>query len=123
MKKILSLLVVIVILSSCNTSDAKNKYDDLAMCLTSNNAELYGAFWCPHCQKQKKAFGKSFKHINYIECDPRDESGQPELCTEKDIQGFPTWILGDGTRLEGQVDLKELAEKTGCPYPEETNSN
>jgi thiol-disulfide isomerase/thioredoxin len=30
------------------------KYDEFAKCLTDNGAKFYGAFWCPHCQAQKK---------------------------------------------------------------------
>jgi len=49
----------------------KNKpgeYDVLAQCLTDKGVKEYGAYWCPHCQKQKKDFGNSFRKITYIEC-------------------------------------------------------
>ena len=27
---------------------------------------MYGTEWCPHCQDQKRAFGTSFKYVQYI---------------------------------------------------------
>lgn len=45
-----------------------------------------------------------------------------EICTEKKIEGYPTWILADGTRLPVEnaagVTLKTLSEKTSCPLPQ-----
>ena len=29
---------------------------------------MYGAYWCPHCQAQKKVFGESFQYVPYVEC-------------------------------------------------------
>ena len=31
--------------------------DALAQCLTAKGVKMYGAYWCSHCQNQKKAFG------------------------------------------------------------------
>ena len=44
------------------------KLDDFAKCLTQKSVVMYGAYWCPHCQAQKKLFGSSFKYVNYVEC-------------------------------------------------------
>lgn len=69
-----------------------NNYDEFAKCLTEKGAVMYGAEWCTHCKEQKAAFGDSFKYIKYIEC--------PEnilLCTDKGINGYPTWIIGTST--------------------------
>ena len=30
--------------------------DQFALCLGDKGAVFYGAFWCPHCQNQKKMF-------------------------------------------------------------------
>lgn len=45
-----------------------------------------------------------------------------EICAEKKIEGYPTWILADGTVIPVEntagVTLKTLAEKTSCRLPE-----
>jgi len=78
---------------------------------------MYGAYWCPHCANQKASFGKSFKNVNYIECDARGDNAQPELCQAASIQGYPTWIFPDSTRQSGEVPLRTLAVKSGCTLP------
>ena len=55
-----------------------------------------------------------------MECFPNGwQRGAPldAACLNVDITGFPTWILADGTRLEGDKSLKELAEKVGFRAP------
>ena len=93
------------------------KYDELAMCLKEKGAVFYGAFWCPHCQTQKKMFGKSAKLLPYVECSTPDGNGQTQICIDKNIEGYPTWEFADGTRLNGEVSLAALAEKTSCTLP------
>lgn len=84
--------------------------DAFAKCLSGEKgAVMYGAAWCPHCQNEKKRFGTSFQYINYVECPENIK-----LCTEKGITGYPTWILGDGKRLEGEQGLQRLSEESGC---------
>jgi thiol-disulfide isomerase/thioredoxin len=96
------------------------KYDDFAMCLAENGAKFYGAFWCPHCQKQKEMFEFSDK-LPYVECSTPDAKGQLEVCKEAKVESYPTWIFADGTNMTGEVPLQSLAEKTGCTLPLETN--
>ncbi len=129
---LIGLLSILLVLQGCSSA-SKQKYaqediDTLAQCLTENDVVMYGAFWCPHCAKTKKKFGSSFGYINYVECDPKckpDENGvihgacqghegQPELCLERDIEGYDTWILGDGTRAIGEPSLELLDERSGC---------
>jgi glutaredoxin len=88
-------------------------YDALAQCLTEKGVVMYGADWCPHCQNQKKLFGPSFQYVTYIEC-PKE----PKVCLEKNITGYPTWLVADGTRLEGEQSLAKLAEVSGCRVEE-----
>lgn len=94
------------------------KYDVFAQCLKDQGAIFYGAFWCPHCQAQKKMFGSSAKLLPYVECSTLDGKSQVPACTEKNISGYPTWEFADGSRLSGEVPLSQLAEKTGCVLPE-----
>ncbi|MBI4158548.1 MAG: hypothetical protein HY505_02955 [Candidatus Yanofskybacteria bacterium] len=95
--------------------------DSFAQCLTNKSAVMYGADWCPHCQNEKRAFGDSFRLINYVEC-PDD----PNLCLEKEIRGYPTWIFPDpsagpeqsGKKLEGEQGLERLSRESGCSLPD-----
>ncbi len=93
------------------------KLDEFAQCLKEKNAVFYGAFWCPHCQNQKKMFGKSVRLLPYVECSTPDGRGQKEICKEKNIDGYPTWEFSDGSRLNGEISLEKLREKTGCALP------
>ncbi|OHA83697.1 MAG: hypothetical protein A2408_00310 [Candidatus Yonathbacteria bacterium RIFOXYC1_FULL_52_10] len=93
------------------------KLDTFAQCVTDSSAKFYGAFWCPHCQAQKKMFGKSAKLLPYIECSTPDSKGQLAVCKENNVTGYPTWEFADGSRLSGEVSLETLAEKTSCTLP------
>ncbi len=93
------------------------KYDAFAKCLGEKKATFYGAFWCSHCQAQKKEFGSSARLLPYVECSTPDGNGITAVCKEKGIQGYPTWEFADGTRETGELSLERLAEKTGCLLP------
>ncbi len=90
------------------------KYDAVAQCISDSGAKFYGAFWCPHCQATKALFGKSAKLLPYVECSQPNGSGQLPICEEKGIKGYPTWIFTDGSTLNGERTMAELAEKTNC---------
>ena len=94
--------------------------DGFAQCLKDKGAIFYGAFWCPHCQNQKKSFGRSAKLLPYVECSTPDGKGQLTVCTEKGIKSYPTWVFADGSTLNGEVPLETLAEKTACELPTST---
>ena len=93
------------------------KLDSFAKCLKDKDTIFYGAFWCPHCQKQKAMFGNSVKYLPYVECSTPDAKSQLPVCNEKKIENYPTWIFTDGSRLTGEVPLATLAEKTSCTLP------
>jgi thiol-disulfide isomerase/thioredoxin len=69
----------------------------LAEYLAASDVKFYGAYWCPHCQKQKVLF-------------------QRQLCKDKNIQLFPTWVV-NGKSYPGIKDLKEIAAMTGYKGP------
>ena len=92
--------------------------DEFAQCLTDKSAVFYGAFWCPHCQAQKRMFGNSAKLLPYVECSTPDGQGQLQACVDKEIQSYPTWEFADKSRQTGEVPLAQLAEKTGCELPQ-----
>jgi glutaredoxin len=96
------------------TTSSSVSAQTLAQCLTKKGVIMYGAYWCPHCADQKKLFGDNFKLIKYQECDAKGENGSPAKCAAAKIEGYPTWIFPDQSRLEGQQTLQELAKKSNC---------
>lgn len=110
---IIGLLVALAI----RTSRQPGKLDNFARCLKEGGAVFYGAFWCPHCQSQKALFGKSAKFLPYVECSAPDGRGQTAVCKDKKIESYPAWEFKDGSRLNGEISLKQLADKTGCSLP------
>ncbi len=121
MEKIKTLAFVVIaaafLLSSCSDS-LGDRYVGFAQCLSDKSAVMYGAYWCPHCANQKKLFGaEGFSRVSYVECDARGADAKPEICAQKDIKGYPTWIFADGTRLSGEIPLATLGEKTKCALP------
>ena len=96
----------------------KENYDALAQCITDKGVVMYGSFRCGVCAKTRAMFGDSFQYIKEIECHPRGENAQTQLCIEKQISGTPTWVLEpDGVqqkRATGFLSTKELHEFAGC---------
>src|SRR3989344_6281233 len=111
MVAIISLLVYV--------SRLPGKYDGFARCIKDSGAKFYGAFWCSHCQTQKRAFGKSAKYLPYVECSTPDGQGQLSECSESGVQSHPTWQYPDGTRESGEITFERLAEKTSCVLPKD----
>jgi glutaredoxin len=81
--------------------------------LAASDVKFYGAYWCAHCQKQKSLFGATAAaKLPYIECAADGENSQRQLCKDKNIQMFPTWVI-KGKYYPGTRDLKEIATMTG----------
>lgn len=114
---VLLAIFVVVFQFTGNAVAGGGEYDEFAQCVTASGAKMYGAYWCPHCINQKEEFGKSVGFIDYIECDPRGDGANPSACTAAGIDGYPTWVFGDGTKRPGEVPLPELALRTGCELP------
>ncbi len=118
-KKLIYIIIFIVVIISIlgffnNKNKIPGKLDSFAQCISDSGAKFYGAFWCPHCNDQKKAFGSSVKYLPYIECSSLDTKSQLQICKDNKIEGYPTWEFKDGSRLSGEVQLKTLADKTNC---------
>ncbi len=102
------------------------KYDDFAKCIASpeKGVTFFGAFWCPHCQTQKKRFGSSQKYLPYVECSTVDGRSQLQVCKDVGITTYPTWEFATGTvatstyRIVGEIELTDLAERTQCQLPQ-----
>lgn len=116
-----SLVIVVVILTSVAVFTNKksavdaDKVDQFAQCISDSNAKFYGAFWCSHCQNQKKLFNSS-KNLPYVECSNPDGS-TTEVCQNENIEAFPTWKFADGSQILGELSFEALSEKTSCPLP------
>lgn len=118
---IVALIIIVVglgLLTNNKSVAGPSKYDEFAQCLSAKGAKFYGAFWCPHCQAQKKAFGNAKQYLPYVECSKPDKT-QTQVCIDNGIQSYPTWIFADGSKLSGEVELATLAEKTSCVLPTE----
>lgn len=117
----IGIIVVVVIGAMIFLQKEANKPNPLntfAACLGEKGATFYGAFWCPHCGKQKKNFGTSAKLLPYVECSTPDSKGVTPVCIDAGIKSYPTWEFADKTRLTGVQSIKTLSEKTSCPIPE-----
>jgi histidinol phosphatase-like enzyme len=88
----------------------------LAQCLTDKGVKFYGAYWCPHCQQQKKLFGGAMKNVTYVECAVPGDGGQTQACKDAGIESYPTWVFPDGSKTTGEQQLKDLGDKVGCEY-------
>lgn len=101
-------------------ADNPTKQAQLANCLTEKGWVMYSSFTCSACRAQRKAFGKAFKDIKMIECNPNAPDNQVELCLKKKIKKTPTWILEkngeDIKRLESYQLLEDLASSAECEF-------
>ena len=119
---ILGTVAAVLLQSKSATPTGPGKYDAFAQCLVSKGAKFYGAFWCPHCQAQEKDFQMTREALTsiglYTECSTLDASAQTQACTDKGIKSYPTWIFADGSTLNGEIPLQQLADKTSCVLPQ-----
>ena len=129
MKKILLFisLIIGIFAASCSQQEASeiqedlgpSEFDDFAKCIQASGLKMYGQYTCGICKKQRELFGPSFRYVGEIECHPRGENPQTQLCLERDIKKTPTWILEKDDKaietLEGFQTLETLSELSGCP--------
>lgn len=97
-----------------------HKYDVFAQCIANTSTTFYGAFWCPHCRDQKNMLGTGAPYLPYVECSTPDAQHELQICVDKGIAHYPTWVFPDGSRQEGVEPLSELSQKTGCALPTST---
>ncbi len=84
----------------------------LAEHLEGSGAVYYGAFWCPSCQQQSRAFGASADRLPYVECSPQGRNGGVAFeCVSNDISAYPTWVIR-GRRFEEMLEPEELARRS-----------
>jgi glutaredoxin len=86
---------------------------ELANVLKEKGVTMYGAYWCPHCSRQKELFGaEAWSVMNYVECSPKgyDFQGQ-KMC--KGVEGYPTFRdkTGRVINVSGERSLDFLAQQ------------
>jgi len=84
------------------------EHDEFAQCLTDAGLKMYGTDWCQYCKEQKKLFGKSFKLVDYINCDKNKET-----CLIEGVTRYPNWKINRTSYL-GVQSFETLSELTGC---------
>ncbi|MFH1257727.1 MAG: hypothetical protein ABIG96_06880 [Candidatus Micrarchaeota archaeon] len=116
-KFVVALLVIFIVIGFyfVTYASAPGEHDAFAQCLSSKDATMYGAYWCSHCKNTKLEFGKSWKYINYVECDAAGPNGNPDLCRLKGVTGYPTWEIAGMMQQGGEMSLDNLAAISGCP--------
>ena len=115
---VLTLAVLgIILLTYPSFQSGPTNLGPFAQCLKDKGATFYGAFWCPHCAAQKKLFGNAVDKLPYVECSTPDAQGRTQICIDKGVETYPTWVFSDGSRLTGETPLQTLADKTGCTVP------
>lgn len=88
---------------------------ELAKALQAKGITMYGAYWCPHCSRQKELFGaEAWSQMNYVECSPKGYGFQgAKAC--KDVDGYPTFRdkTGKIMNVSGERPLEFLAQLVG----------
>mmetsp|Transcript_17269 Transcript_17269/g.47836 ORF Transcript_17269/g.47836 Transcript_17269/m.47836 type:complete len:254 (-) Transcript_17269:233-994(-) len=84
----------------------------LAKTMQQQGVTMYGAYWCPHCARQREVFGKeAWSYINYVECSPKG-FGFQGMCSN--VDGYPTWKRKTGRDIiSGETSLEALAKAVG----------
>ena len=101
--------IITIISRPAESNISSTKYDTFAKCLASKNLTMYGTIWCSHCKAEKARFGDSFKYVPYVEC-----TENPNLCLEKGVEDYPTWIDENGLKYVGEQGLEKLSQISGC---------
>jgi thiol-disulfide isomerase/thioredoxin len=96
-------------------SSAPSKYDDFAKALKTEEAQFYGAFWCPHCKAVKELFGNAKRYLPYIECSNPDQT-VTKVCVDNKIESYPTWKFKNGITIASKGDPLICPIRSEKPY-------
>jgi len=95
-----------------------HRYDAFAKCLATNQARMYGLYWCPHCIEQKEMLGASFKYVPYVECAIKGSREMAPECKAAGAKNFPSWQFNGGALREGVLSIEDLSARSACPLPQ-----
>jgi len=104
--------IITIISRPAESNISSTKYDTFAKCLALKNLTMYGTVWCSHCKAEKARFGDSFKYVPYVEC-----TENPNLCLEKGVESYPTWLDENGGKYIGEQGLEKLSQISSCELP------
>jgi len=79
---------------------------------------MYGASWCPVCRTQRREFRGYANRLKYVDCSIPGSKKTRAKCKALGIHSFPTWVFGNGTKVEGHLSMTSIASHTGCKLPE-----
>jgi uncharacterized membrane protein len=112
-------IFIVVIMQSINSdiplfgSREDPELTALANHLSQKGFKFYGASWCNACQEQKKIFGRSSKHLPYVECAKYGPNGPSTTeCQLQEIRNYPTWII-NSRRFEYVLTVDRLKGLSG----------
>mmetsp|Transcript_34704 Transcript_34704/g.81835 ORF Transcript_34704/g.81835 Transcript_34704/m.81835 type:complete len:223 (-) Transcript_34704:991-1659(-) len=86
---------------------------ELAKILKEKGVTMYGAYWCPHCSRQKELFGaEAWSVMDYVECSPKGYGYKGQKMCE-DIEGYPTFRDRKGRvmNVSGERPIEFLAQE------------
>ena len=93
-KLMLLFVATLVVVAGCSSGGyPQPEIDKLAQCITEKGGVFYGTFWCPKCAQVKKNFGGALRYLTYVECDARGDNEQSELCIQKGIDKYDTFVF------------------------------
>jgi thiol-disulfide isomerase/thioredoxin len=122
---IAAIVIVVGLGVFLNRPTGPSKYLDFAKTLVTDNAQFYGAFWCPHCQAQEKDFAMSRQDLEkmglYHECSNADQSQTP-ICIDKKVESYPTWYFKDGITVTSEVAPVVCKPRTSTTTPDPTEN-
>ncbi len=95
-----------------------HRYNAFAKCLATNQARMYGLYWCPHCIEQKEMLGASFKYVPYVECAIKGSREMAPECKAAGAKNFPSWQFNGGALREGVLSIEDLSARSACPLPQ-----
>lgn len=117
---LIALIVIVIIVAkplktnSNNSTPTVNSTNSNTDYFDDNAAVMY--FWqdgCHYCQQQKPILQELAKQDN-LKVKSMDIANKPDMWTQYNISGTPTFIAPDGTKLVGLQDkatLKKFLEK------------
>ena len=85
---------------------------ELAKRLQQKGVQMYGAYWCPHCSRQKELFGReAMTYLEYKECSPKGY-GFAGQC--RNVDGYPTFrSKNNKINFSGERSLEYFAQQVG----------
>lgn len=110
MQLIFSILIGLLLINI--PSMANTDPYELAKCLKSKGAIMYGSPKCGHCKHLISEFNGAFEkeRIPFKNCKGRDK----KECRRARVGAFPKWTFSNGAEVSRPHDLEELARVSGC---------